>query len=296
MLKKVLITGAGSKLVKPILKDLLPRAEKITLVTRNSDIDIDDPKIQHIKADLTEKLQLDLRADIVIHLAGVAPYGQACNASNSYLYDNNVRSFLNLLNYCSANKPEKLVFISSSDIYPLYIANTISEATDIRPKNIYGLYKLICEHCAKTYGEMFGFEVTILRMGPIYGPGMNRNLSVWKILFRVWNGESVELVNPENVLSLISTKDAAGSIVSAIDGAPGLYNIAGTMLTFEDFLERAAQVYGKGHSVSRKTESDGQIKLCFDLTAAKQQLEWEPSLFDDVTIKELSEEFQESVA
>ena len=133
----------------------------------------------------------------------------------------------------------------------------------------------------------------MLRIGPIYGPGMDRNLSIWKMLNRIWNNKTVEINNPKNVLSLISSRDAALAIANSIDGEAGLYNITGVKLTIEDFLKHIAVIYNKKNSIFLHTGcvKNSDINLNFDLSHAETGIKWKPSIIDRDTVLEMANEF-----
>ena len=199
---------------------------------------------------------------------------------------------INVLNYCSKNKPNKFIFISSTDVYQLNNKTQITELTNPKPLNFYGLCKILSENCVNTYGEIFQFDVTVLRIGPIYGPGMSRKLSIWGLLKNIWNEEAVVITNPKNILGLISSKDAALAIINSINGAAGLYNIVGSKLTIEDFLKNVARIYNKktfSFSLINKMEID--INLNFNMYKAEKYISWKPSHIDKEILLEMSNEF-----
>jgi nucleoside-diphosphate-sugar epimerase len=292
MYKNSLIVGAGSKLVRFLLPELLRISEKITLLTKESDVNYNNLRVSHLKANLAEGCELDDAFDLVVYLAGVTPYGNNKNKSNAYFYDSNVRPLINVLGYCSKIKPKKFIFISSTDVYQLNDKTQITEFTKPKPVNFYGVCKVISENCVNTFGEAFDFDVTILRVGPVYGPGMNRNLSIWKLLKNIWNEEAIVISNPNNILSLVSSKDAAFAIIKSINGSAGLYNIVGSKLTIEEFLKHASRIYNKKtFPFSCVNNAESGINLNFSLSKAEKHIGWKPSYIDEEVVLEMSNEF-----
>jgi UDP-glucose 4-epimerase len=291
--KTVLITGASSKFSRPTVTRLLSRTDRVIALTRTSECQIRDPKVAHLKIDLAEGCSIDEPAEYVIHLAGYTPYTGASGCGRSQIYRNNVSAFINVLNYCARFRPRKLVFVSTTDVYPLVNDAEICEQTPTQPNGFYGVCKLICERAAGTYADLFGIPVSILRLGPVFGPEMSHRLSVWKMLKRVSQGETVDLVNPENVLSLLSVEDAARAIALATEAPAGTYNIAGYPLTVEEFLSRAAGAYRTVLTAEKRTDPERRTTLRFDMGSAESFLGWRPSVFDVESVLRLRSDFDE---
>jgi CDP-paratose 2-epimerase len=123
--------------------------------------------------------------------------GLAGNVTSRQLFEHNLASMVNVLEYCKAHQAG-LILLSSSRVYsisalrslPLKPGNDafhLDHAADLptgvstrgigadfstrAPVSLYGGTKLACEAMALEYGEAFGFPVWIDRCGVLAGPG-----------------------------------------------------------------------------------------------------------------------------
>ena len=72
-MNRLLITGAGSKLAKPLTDLLIDKYDLIFHLTRKSEQAYNNPKVQYIKHDLRTFEELEVGFDSVIHLAAHVP-------------------------------------------------------------------------------------------------------------------------------------------------------------------------------------------------------------------------------
>jgi CDP-paratose 2-epimerase len=123
--------------------------------------------------------------------------GLAGNVSSRQLFEHNLASMVNVLEYCKAHRAG-LLLLSSSRVYSIpalkslplkqsgdafYLDHAADLPTGVSacgigadfstraPVSLYGGTKLACEAIAVEYGEAFGFPVWIDRCGVLAGPG-----------------------------------------------------------------------------------------------------------------------------
>lgn len=123
--------------------------------------------------------------------------GLSGNASSRQLFEHNLASIVNVLEYCKSHRAG-LLLLSSSRVYsiPALRALPLKHTADAfcldeqaelpaglsargigpafstqAPVSLYGGTKLACEAMALEYGEAFGFPVWIDRCGVLAGPG-----------------------------------------------------------------------------------------------------------------------------
>ena len=85
--------------------------------------------------------------------------------------DNNVLGAVNLLECMRDVNVKKIIFSSSACVYGTLDKLPIKEDAPIHPDNPYGATKASIEVYLKTYHQIFGFDVIILRYFNPYGPG-----------------------------------------------------------------------------------------------------------------------------
>ena len=109
-----------------------------------------------------------LKIDYVLHQAASSSVPLSVKRPK-YVFNNNVKSFSNLLKYCDLIKVKKVIYASSSAIYS-DVTNT-NETIKIRNlKSIYAKTKFENEKIAKFYTKNKNMNIIGLRYFNVYGP------------------------------------------------------------------------------------------------------------------------------
>jgi CDP-paratose 2-epimerase len=207
---KVMITGICGFAGSAIAEALLQRREGLSIVgidnlhrpgSEVNRVHLRKQGIKFIHGDI--RLASDFEnlpaADWVIDAAANPSVlaGLAGNASSRQLFEHNLASIVNVLEYCKSHHAG-LLLLSSSRVYsiaalkalplrPEHDAFHLDTNTDLpagvsargigadfstrAPVSLYGGTKLACEVMALEYGEAFHFPVWINRCGVLAGPG-----------------------------------------------------------------------------------------------------------------------------
>lgn len=276
MCKKVLISGARSKFVSPLVKQLLGDGCEIALLTKSPDLVFTEPEVQIFEVDLCYEFEINFVPDVVIHLAAKVPYNRSTNVPTDQadLIVSNTRMIVNILNFARNNNVSKFIYLSSTDVYPFYVDEVITELTNVRPNSVYGCSKLACERIALTYKNLFDLDIVILRLGPVYGDGLDSSLKIYKMLDAVKKGQSISLYNSKNILSLLEVNRASSAIYKAIKSNPGIYNIAGSPDCLDDFFKKKYIEYGYKPNINYHGNQEPCVRMIFDLSKAATDLGW----------------------
>lgn len=99
----------------------------------------------------------------VIHLAGVKGVDESLENPISF-YSNNVAATINLLEVMQEFNCKKLVFGSTAMVYGTNCNDVIEETSELKPENIWGKSKLICEEIlSDIYENDESWSIAILR-------------------------------------------------------------------------------------------------------------------------------------
>lgn len=99
----------------------------------------------------------------VIHLAGVKGVDESLESPMSF-YSNNVAATISLLEVMQEFGCKKLVFGSTAMVYGTKCNDVIEETSELKPENIWGKSKLMCEEILKdTYENDESWSIAILR-------------------------------------------------------------------------------------------------------------------------------------
>lgn len=125
-------------------------------------MDIRDSKISKLMKDV----------DIVYHLAGISSLPECQNNPNE-AYQVNVAGTAHILEEARRNNIRRVIFSSTSAIYENEKIFPTPEDIDSHPSLIYCLSKKHAEEICKSYRELYGMDITILRFFNVYGPHMD---------------------------------------------------------------------------------------------------------------------------
>lgn len=183
--KKVLVTGASGFIGSHVCDLLVEKgASVIAVVSNNSNISkikknlsISQKNIKIKKVDLLNVeavLKITKGANIILNFAardGSATYKEN---NSSQIYRENTNIVLNILEAAKINKVERILLVSSIEIYsskekiPFKESDTHYNLDE--PANGYVWSKRFTEVTAKIYSKQYGLKIAVARPGNVYGP------------------------------------------------------------------------------------------------------------------------------
>ena len=179
---KWLVTGVSGFIGKNILNYLILNDQIVIGFDKNtidkSDYDrifYNNPNrkknFKFIKQDLTNSnfvKRNKIKIDFVLHHAASSSVPLSIKKPKQ-VYDNNVKSFINILEYCKINEIKKVIYASSSALYS--DKNNTSENIEINNlKSVYAESKLANENIANLYSKEHRMNLVGLRYFNVYGP------------------------------------------------------------------------------------------------------------------------------
>lgn len=181
----ILITG-GLGLICSAVVDLLvvyneqKNADiKIYVAARNQDVFEERygayPCVTFVPYDATQQIAFDIKADYIIHGAGLAsPDLYVTKPVETML--SNINGVKNLLEYAREHNTKRLLYISSSEVYGRKdTADAFEESSfgsvDINAiRSSYSEAKRASEVLCRAYSAEYGVDTVMVRPGHIYGP------------------------------------------------------------------------------------------------------------------------------
>ena len=97
---------------------------------------------------------------------------------------------MNILEACTKNKIQKIIFTSASSLIGEPKTEKVSEHHPATPKTAYGISKLTSEHYLRLYHELNGLTYTVFRFFNIYGPYQKNGL-IPSLYSRIKNNQSL---------------------------------------------------------------------------------------------------------
>jgi len=190
----ILITGGtgciGAATVQQLVRHPLgAELERIVIVSRSGNTKLLhlwqgpelDPRLVMHQADVADaeglqRLVRETHPTHIIHLG--AWQSPACDANPTRGLQINVGGTLQLLRQVQESTAtlERFVLASSAAVYgrrSFYPEATIPEFVPLAPPNLYGVWKLACEHLTRLFHEQTQVPTVCLRLNTTYGLGRN---------------------------------------------------------------------------------------------------------------------------
>jgi nucleoside-diphosphate-sugar epimerase len=268
---KLLVTGAtgfiGCRLVR-----LLQKRHDIFSLVKGIPSKDDFPGVQWIVQDLTLPLEysrLPQHVDAIFHVAQSRLYKQFPEGAKD-IFDINVNSTFELLEYARKTGVECFVFASSGGMYG-YSYEKFVETDPVNPLNFYLSSKHTAELLIANYRQFF--KTVIFRFFFVYGPGQ-KGMLIPTLISKVKKGETIIIegipgvkINPIYVEDAIRVFEPALCLPTS-----DIFNVAGDEnVTITDLVNLIEKVSGK-KAIVKHTDSDPQGDLIGDNTRMKKVL------------------------
>jgi UDP-glucuronate 4-epimerase len=300
----ILVTGSAGFIGFEVCRQLLEAGETVVGVDNLNDAY--DPKIKLWRQGRTsqhpayEFHQLDLSDysslkklfqksrtegsspfDSVINLgarAGVLP-----SLENPWVYiESNTTGALNLMHLCKDFGVSKFVLASTSSVYGDKTDRPFSEsASTSRPVSPYASSKKAAETLAYTYHHAHGLDVTVLRFFTVYGPAGRPDLSIFKFIRAIVEGEPLTLFGDGGKRDFTFVEDVARGVIAAQRPLGyEIINLGGdrpVMIT--DIIKMLEDEIGKKALVEHGPRASADIQATWaNIDRAYRLLDWQPKV------------------
>lgn len=153
--------------------------------------------------------------DAVVNLAAQAdiPMGFTSPLYTGY---NNVMSTISVLEACRGVKLEKFIHPSSGSVYGRHDYLPIDEKHPLTPHNPYAASKAAQELYCMAYYRAYGIPVVIMGHGTVYGPGMRREMFIYKWIKNILLDEPVYLEGGDQTRDPTYSSDAMEAWLTAL--------------------------------------------------------------------------------
>lgn len=194
------------------------------------------------------------------------------------LVDSNVRGLTNVLCMAKRAGVDKLVYVSSTEVYGNLVGAT--ENDSLMPVTMYGATKAAAEAICRGFYNT-GMEVVILRLSNVWGGEGSHSV------VNSFANECTDIFGDgDQSRDFIYLKDAIHALLKAKNWESAIYNIAtGEEITINGLwrLMNGEQIPTYGNSRSNR---DLTLRFCADISNTVQRTGWKPR----VLLSELSGE------
>lgn len=222
--------------------------------------------------------------DVVINLAARAGVRQSLEDPWVY-YETNVTGTLNLLELCKDNKIKKFVAASSSSVYgiPSESGRPFCEdqPTD-HPLSPYAASKKATEGLCYAYHHLYGLDVTLLRYFTVYGPAGRPDMSIFRFIKWIAEGEPLVLYGDGTQKRDFTYIDdiARGTILALKPTGYQIFNLGNDRpVTIMRLISIIEQLLGKKAQIDHQPAHPADVPATWaSIDKAKELLGWQPKI------------------
>lgn len=228
----------------PALRDRADGAADLAVVQGDmtSFADISDLITTHDVDDIVQLAYFGVAKPGLMHAAEEQPYRAAST---------NVNGFDNVVEAARQLDLDTVVAASSTVVYgpPAYYRDlgidAVDETDPMAPETMYGACKVMNEHVAAKYRELYDLDLALVRIPLIYGPERYRGAApfVVELFDAAASGGSVTVPDGDTEMDLLYERDVGPLFADVLDRGEfdhSSYNIVGHTVTRAELAELAA--------------------------------------------------------
>lgn len=236
----------------------------------------------------------------IINLAARA--GVPVSVKNPWIYvDTNTTGTLNLLEAARRFQIPKFVLASTSSLYGSENPLPYNEdANTDKPLSAYAASKKGAEAMAYTFHHLYDLDVTILRYFTVYGPAGRPDMSIFRFVRWISEGQSIQLTGNGSQSrdftyvddiargTILATKPLGYEIINLGSDQP--YTLNQMIALIEKYTHRSAEI---SYFPTPSTDINATWA---DISKAKRLLGWQPEVSFEDGIRNLVKWYQENHA
>jgi GDP-4-dehydro-6-deoxy-D-mannose reductase len=207
---------------------------------------------EYVGADLADEWPIAVKADSIVHLAGLAAVGPSFAEPQRYIGVNSAMMTNMGEALVRSGSKARVVIVSSGSVYaPDLTDSPVSELSPVAPTSPYAVAKLLVETQARYYAHR-GLDTVVARPFNHIGPGQREGFIVPDLLSSLQAtpaGTSLSVGNLDTARDYTDVRDVARAyltLVAAPDHRHFVYNIAsGASRTGREVLEVVSSSLGR---------------------------------------------------
>jgi len=311
MLERHLVTGCAGFIASKVSELLLEAGHLVVGVDNLNDAY--DPRLKHWRLaqlqqrvgfrfhqiDITDRLALQrlFQADVdspeadelqrrpysaVVNLAARAGVRPSVENPRLY-YRTNCDGTLNLLEMCRQFGVEKFLLASTSSLYGGHNRVPYREDADTnRPLSPYAASKKAAETLAFTYHHLHGLDVSIPRYFTVYGPAGRPDMSVFRFVRRIAEGEPIIVFGDGTQNRDFTYIDdiARGTVAAIRPLGYEVFNLGGDRpVKLASVIEQIVELTGKEARIEYRPAHPADVPATWaDIGKANELFRWSPQV------------------
>lgn len=197
----ILISGGSGYIGSYVSKQMLEAGHQVSIIARSENEFIENykNKIQVYFQDITLPFTFELKSpvDCFIHLGAA---NDIDSADPAYAINASVLGARYALDFCVKNNIKRTFYYSTFQVYG-YVEGEMSENSELKPVNDYGITHQFAEQYFEMYQRTKGLDYIIIRPTNIYGSPMYKSTDRWSLVPSCFCKELIE----KNEINLLSS-------------------------------------------------------------------------------------------
>ncbi|MFJ3880921.1 dTDP-glucose 4,6-dehydratase [Streptomyces sp. NPDC090077] len=293
---RLLVTGGagfiGSHFVRTLLnggyagheETRVTVLDKLTYAGNRENLPAAHPRLDFVRGDICDEAllrELLPGHDAVVHFAAESHVDRSVHSAAEFVRTN-VGGTQTLLDACLATGVNRVVHVSTDEVYGSIAEGAWTEEWPLQPNSPYAASKASSDLIARSYWRTHGLDVSITRCSNNYGPYQHPEKLIPLFVTNLLEGEQVPLYGDgRNVREWLHVDDHCRAIALVLDrGRAGeVYNIGGgNEQTNLHITERLLALCGAdGSAVRRVADRKGHdLRYALDETKIREELGYAP--------------------
>ncbi|MGW6510558.1 dTDP-glucose 4,6-dehydratase [Streptomyces niveus] len=293
---RILITGAagfiGSNFVRSLLADnytgwegaRVTALDKLTYAGNRDNLPASHPRLEFVRGDICDAgllRELLPGHDAVVHFAAESHVDRSLQGAGEF-FRTNVLGTQTLLDAVLATKVQRVVHVSTDEVYGSIGEGSWTESWPLLPNTPYAASKACSDLVARTYWRTHGVDLSITRCSNNYGPYQHPEKLIPLFVTNLLEGQRVPLYGDGlNIREWLHVDDHCRGIHLVLQGgrAGEIYNIGGgNEQTNRDITERLLELTGSGPEMIRRVadRKAHDLRYSIDESKIREELGYAP--------------------
>lgn len=218
--------------------------------------------------------------EAVVHLAARAGVRASVLEAEQF-FRTNALGTLVLLEACRRHRVQKFILASTSALYGRHNPIPYHEDADTsRPLSPYAASKKAAESLAYTYHYLYGLDVVVLRYFTVYGPAGRPDMSVFRFVRQITEGDPVCLYGDgSQKRDFTYVEDVAQGTLAALKltGFEVINLGSDRPISLRELIEQIERLVGKSARLEYRPAHPADVPTTWaDIRRAKEKLGWQP--------------------
>lgn len=245
------------------------------------------PGFAFTEGDITDRVQIDSlirehRATAVVNLAARAGVRQSVLDPADY-YKTNLLGALTMLDACRDAGVSRFIQASTSSVYGDSAPPFVEDGPAGRPLSPYAASKKAAEELCYTYHRLYGADIIVLRFFTVYGPAGRPDMSVFRFIRWIAEGEPVTLYGDgSQKRDFTYVEDVARGVQAALAPRPGFHvvNLGNDRpVSLSDLIGLIERDLGNKAAIDRQPFQPTDVPVTWaDISRARELLGWAPQV------------------